>query len=729
MVGRRMRSKAEENRSITPDEAGRGSPRSRKCLDLDPRGRPSPLSERSESSNGWNQREEFTPQKGGGVSKPQDSIQLRDEPEPSSPDMFPRTPASVSCRIYRQVSTPRSMLNTTPSRTLLISTPKHRPSNGRSTFVIPDQFRRAPSSARKEKPEPEPVIYTAIETKSFYKSTKRLDEDEDGDVDDDFKSPPAVSKVSVKSQSEPRRQVSQGPRRSNSFKKARKSLTGIKRKREGTNKGGFGHAIKRPKKKRKVDIKISQLPAMSIEIPGSKNAAKTPKTPTSKTAKTPVTPKTGNFALSAETCVDYEVKGGQIVYRKGNTPLRRSPRKSMSPLKQSYFEGSKPKARANSKLFSPQANFLLPEVSSPQKYIPSPVKFSVSTDDDDTETNISDLITRLGDEEESDDILDIDPGMQLDMVGGKVTSSAHDGSRVTSAAPSDGLDPAATAAAAVQDILGELKDTESESSMSQSSEEEMPEDGDRMFPIFYKETAVHTDNNPRETRATGRRGFLCQDPNQMQIDAGQERGPTLCLTCGTVYTIGDAVDEASHEQQHNGVVERLKFPGWRNERNCGEEESGRMLMVQPGDPRHMWKKVEDALSVVDRDLGFSEVGIRHPDKTKVFLYISDKKIVGFLLAEAIEKGFRVITQTGETGKVYMSSDKPNIVKCGVSRIWVLSDYRRRGIASKLVECMRSLFILGNYLTQDQLAFSDPTPNGMDFASNYMKRPDFLVYSR
>ena len=64
--------------------------------------------------------------------------------------------------------------------------------------------------------------------------------------------------------------------------------------------------------------------------------------------------------------------------------------------------------------------------------------------------------------------------------------------------------------------------------------------------------------------------------------------------------LGDAVDEASHEQQHNGVVERLKFPGWRNERNCGEEESGRMLMVQPGDPRHMWKKVEDALSVVDR---------------------------------------------------------------------------------------------------------------------------------
>lgn len=721
-----MRTKGEENRSITPDEAGKGSPRSRKCLDLDPIGRPSPLSERSETVNGFNPREEFTPQKGdGGVGhQSKDSIQLRDVPEPSSPDIFPRTPASVSTRIYRQVSTPRSMLNTTPSRTLLISTPKNRPSNGRSTFVIPDQFRRVPSSAKKEKPEPEPVAYIAIETKSFYKSTKRLDEGEENE-NGDFKSPSAAAtaNLSVRSQSEPRRQVSQVPRRSNSFKKARKSLTGLKRKREGTNKGGFGHAIKRPKKKRKVDIKISQLPAMSIEIPGSKNAvaAKTPKTPSSKTAKTPVTPKTGNFALSAETCVDYEVKGGQIVYRKGNTPLRRSPRKAaMSPLKQSYFEGSKPKTRPNSKLFSPQANFLLPEVVSPQKYIPSPVKFSVSTDDDETETNISDLINRLGDENESGDILDIDPGMQLDMVGGKVTSAAL----------SEGLDPAATAAAAVQDILGELKDTESEDSMSQSSsEEEAPETGNRMFPIFYKETAVHTDKIPRETRAKGRRGYLCQDPNQLQIDAGQERGPTLCLTCGTVYTKGDAVDEASHEKQHNGVVERLKFSGWRSERNCGEEEFGRILMVQPGDPHYMWKKVEDALSVVDRDLGFSEVGIRQPDKTKVFLYISDKKIVGFLLAEAIDKGFRVITQTGETGKVYMSSDKPICVKCGVSRIWVLSDYRRRGIASKLVESMRNVFILGTYLNQDQLAFSDPTPNGMDFAKNYMKRPDFLVYSR
>ena len=58
----------------------------------------------------------------------------------------------------------------------------------------------------------------------------------------------------------------------------------------------------------------------------------------------------------------------------------------------------------------------------------------------------------------------------------------------------------------------------------------------------------------------------------------------------------------------------------------------------------MWKKVEDALTIVDRDLGFSEVGIRYPEQTKVFLYIAEKKIGGLLLAESIPSGYRVLQE-------------------------------------------------------------------------------------
>ena len=62
----------------------------------------------------------------------------------------------------------------------------------------------------------------------------------------------------------------------------------------------------------------------------------------------------------------------------------------MSPMKASYFNGEKPKPPksrlSGGRLFSPATNFMQPEVMSPEKHVPSPVKFRpVSTDDVSTE--------------------------------------------------------------------------------------------------------------------------------------------------------------------------------------------------------------------------------------------------------------------------------------------------------------------------------------------------------
>ena len=43
--------------------------------------------------------------------------------------------------------------------------------------------------------------------------------------------------------------------------------------------------------------------------------------------------------------------------------------------------------------------------------------------------------------------------------------------------------------------------------------------------------------------------------------------------------------------------------------------------------------------------------------------------------------------------------------------------------------MRSNFVYGHYLTETEFAFSDPTPNGIDFASRYLGHAEFLVYNR
>ena len=72
---------------------------------------------------------------------------------------------------------------------------------------------------------------------------------------------------------ETRKNVARAMKRETSASKFRRSsaVGGVKRKRDkGVNNGGFGHGIKRPKKKIRVNIKVSEMKARSIEIPGSK---------------------------------------------------------------------------------------------------------------------------------------------------------------------------------------------------------------------------------------------------------------------------------------------------------------------------------------------------------------------------------------------------------------------------------------------------------------------------
>lgn len=134
--------------------------------------------------------------------------------------------------------------------------------------------------------------------------------------------------------------------------------------------------------------------------------------------------------------------------------------------------------------------------------------------------------------------------------------------------------------------------------------------------------------------------------------------------------------------------------------------------------------------MVDSDLGFQQVETKCPSKTKTFLFISnDKKVGGCLIAEHIQEvrdskrkcmsrmlknqlhqytepsdcsqGYRVIeepTPEGSEGEKVMferqrawccsTTAEPAI--CGISRIWVVSMMRRQGIASRLLECLRSV---------------------------------------
>jgi len=62
------------------------------------------------------------------------------------------------------------------------------------------------------------------------------------------------------------------------------------------------------------------------------------------------------------------------------------------------------------------------------------------------------------------------------------------------------------------------------------------------------------------------------------------------------------------------------FPqGWKKERIIRRYNLGRyVIVIHPSDPAYCWNKVYSVLkNVVDNELGFSEIGIRNLDATKV----------------------------------------------------------------------------------------------------------------
>lgn len=232
-----------------------------------------------------------------------------------------------------------------------------------------------------------------------------------------------------------------------------------------------------------------------------------------------------------------------------------------------------------------------------------------------------------------------------------------------------------------------------------------------------------------------------KDGSQTIIDAGQKHfGPVACSVCGMLYSAANPEDESQHLLFHNQFISAVKYVGWKKERILSEFHDGKIILVLPDDPKYALKKIEEIREMVDNDLGFQQVESKCPSKTKTFLFISnDKKVAGCLIAEHINEGYRVIEEPAPSGsegekmmferqRAWCCSTTAEPAICGISRIWVVSTMRRQGIASRMLNCLRNNFIYGSNLSKDEIAFSDPTPDGKLFATHYFGTSQFLVYN-
>ncbi|KAM3602311.1 uncharacterized protein V6R79_001717 [Siganus canaliculatus] len=232
-----------------------------------------------------------------------------------------------------------------------------------------------------------------------------------------------------------------------------------------------------------------------------------------------------------------------------------------------------------------------------------------------------------------------------------------------------------------------------------------------------------------------------QDDDQLIIDAGQKQfGATTCSSCGMVYSADNPEDNFQHSQFHQRFLDSIKFVGWKKERVVAEFWDGKILLVMPDDPRYAVKKAEDVRRVADNELGFQQVTLSRPSQAKTYLFINtERMVVGCLVAEPIRQAYRVLEQPDrhkdmtkddfmERHRAWCCSTVPEQALCGVSRIWVFSLARRRSIATRMLDTVRSSFMYGSHLTKEEIAFSDPTPDGKLFATKYCGTPAFLVYN-
>ncbi|KAL0129590.1 hypothetical protein PUN28_001691 [Cardiocondyla obscurior] len=215
--------------------------------------------------------------------------------------------------------------------------------------------------------------------------------------------------------------------------------------------------------------------------------------------------------------------------------------------------------------------------------------------------------------------------------------------------------------------------------------------------------------------------------DQYVLDAGQKRfGAIQCLECNVVYEVGNAEDENAHLNYHNSI-RILKFQGWKNERIILEDPftSSKIILIEPRDSKQHWKKVLEILAVVDRDLGLSDMNISDYQTKKIYLYVREKNVLGVLVAEHLEKAFRMIPELIDLNCCTVENTP---TKCGVNVVWTAMSHRRQGIATKLVDTLRANFFYGYVMSLDDIAFSVPTPSGKIFAEKYTKTKNFKVYN-
>ncbi|TGO43209.1 hypothetical protein BHYA_0002g00130 [Botrytis hyacinthi] len=242
--------------------------------------------------------------------------------------------------------------------------------------------------------------------------------------------------------------------------------------------------------------------------------------------------------------------------------------------------------------------------------------------------------------------------------------------------------------------------------------------------------------------------------HQQILDLGQSFSKK-CSNCGMQYAINDPSDQRMHDQFHNifklgGPFFKPKYVNTQAWQKIIDGELHTIQCISCKESGPVKSLVESILEATLMDMDgilptpeqlWSMITSPNDSKDlipvpryKVFLYVIGARPIGILLAERIGKATPIMT-TAETAEntslsPSLSNASPTLATpvnpvpqeaymC-IDRLWVHSDFRRKGIATSLANQAREKFIPGLIIEKNEIAISHPTSVGDQFAEKYFK---------
>ncbi|KAF7943160.1 hypothetical protein EAE96_011102 [Botrytis aclada] len=242
--------------------------------------------------------------------------------------------------------------------------------------------------------------------------------------------------------------------------------------------------------------------------------------------------------------------------------------------------------------------------------------------------------------------------------------------------------------------------------------------------------------------------------HQQILDLGQSFS-NKCPNCGMHYAINDPSDQRMHDQFHKifklgGPVFKPKYVNTQAWQKIIDDELHTIQCISCKESGPVKSLVESILEATLMDMDgilptpkqlWSMITSPNDAKDlipvpryKVFLYVIGARPIGILLAERIGKATPIMAtaETAENASLSTSSSDafstlatavnsiPQEAYMCIDRLWVHSDFRRKGIATSLANQAREKFIPGLIVEKNEMAISHPTSVGGQFAEKYFK---------